>query len=863
MYLRKNDLKSFRNHKTIKNVKRLGGLCAEGLRERIMEEIGAVQELPIPNYVLRQERRYSKIWKAYCELVRQADIAERLWLRRKELAETLEKLSNAVSIHTNLRAKYHCPIWFNPLNGMYELLDKPFYKNEFMDGAKQNNSPFNKQKVEKIFHSPDNVIVDLNGRQSLRDLLIYGCHDNAKPYLQDYTKPSIEDIHSGRLFFLPDLLRKPDANDKDLRSRLHDYFEQLHACTGGKKWFILVPDEWGALWQEAIIKSVPLSRNNVFLLWRSIAAVIGILGQLKNPQENDTVAVVDVQQGGIISMSKLTLAIGEKGSSLIPQRKSFVRHPKCYAKIPLSNTVTISKRDAFLYGRKTVYVLSRADSARINTFVRGEKHVVMIDNIGVKHTISQWPIQNADLLTRGAKQFIAQKDKGQVAYYDELEELSLIVQTQDERILAKPLVKSNEKSPGGKEIITETIERAAVLKRDSDYVNLVLCMGVATPDAPLKIKCHKFNQSLSEDHTIDLSARVTPGQGMAAVTVMSDFLREPIELDFLHGMMDKSPKGLSLTISSLEDEMERSFPPDSPDVEADDFLWAGVRNQVQTYLMDQCPPDGSWFARAQQIYPNGTMLPKGASPLERLRRKNVFGNASKRRYPIPNQRFLGSPTPSFNFKKLFQKLAGDYLKYHSQPAVIIRLIAWTYASDEPSFDRIRRETVKHVLDYAQKKAQIAALKQEMTLCANLCVSRDEWMSCLKAIECRIKDYKNKVTWDFYLLYNLLQFHPTILRETGYFQDDGCWKLVKHIPHWYHIYRHGRAAIGYILKSTLYFLRCRRFDGKKFLNKECDIEHYKIIAECLKFPVHQAHENLRHLVIEYLNNKGTIDGLPVD
>jgi len=180
LYLRKNDLKLFQDHKTTKGVKRLGSVCAEGLREPIMEEIAAVQELPIPNYVLRQERRYSKIWKAYCELVRQADIAERLWLRRKELAETVEELNNVVSIHTNPRAEYHCPIWFNPLNGKYDLLDKPFYKNELMNGAKQQHLPFNRQQPETIFPSADNVIVDLNGMQPFRDLLIYGYHDNSK-----------------------------------------------------------------------------------------------------------------------------------------------------------------------------------------------------------------------------------------------------------------------------------------------------------------------------------------------------------------------------------------------------------------------------------------------------------------------------------------------------------------------------------------------------------------------------------------------------------------------------------------------------------------------------------------------------------
>lgn len=857
LYLRKNNLKLFRDHKTIKNVKRLGRICAEGLREPIMGEIGSVQELPVPNYVLRQERRYSKVWKAYCELIRQADIAERLLPLRKELAETLEKLNNMVSIHTNPMAKFHCPIWFNPLNGKCkEVIDRPFYENEIIDEAKQNNPLSTREKAETVLLPSDNVIVDLNGIQPCRDLLIYSCHNNAKPYLQNYKKPSIEDINNKK-YFLTDLLRKPDSNDESLRPILHDYFVQLHAYIGGKKWFVLVPDEWDALWQETIIKSIPLPRNNVFLLWRSIAAVIGISEHLKNPHENDNVAVVDIQQGGIVRMSKLMLALDINGNSLIPQRKSFARYPNCYAKIMINYIPSNSERNAFLYGRKTAYTLSRDNLERINNFVHGVKHVVLVDNIGINPTITQWPIYDGELLTRGAERFIAQMTKGQIAYYDELEELSLIVQTEDEQVIAKPLVKSNEKSPGGKEIVTETIKRAAVFKRESDRVDLLLCMGEATPDTPLKKKTHEFNESLSEDHTIDLFARVAPGQGMAVVTVMSDFLRQPIELDFLHGMTEGQ------TMSYIENEMNRSFPPDSPDVVADDVLWAGVMNQIQQYLMGKRSPDGSWFAKAKKLYPSGTLLPLGSSPMERLRRKNVFGNDPKYRYPSTNQMILGQLTPSFDFKTLFKKLADDYLKYHTQRAEIIRLIAWTYASDEPAFDRIRRKAVKHVSDYANENTSLAPDIQEITLCANLCVSREEWITCLKAIEYRIKDYNNRVSHDFYLLYNLLQFHPTILIDTGYFKNDACWNLVKHIPHWYRIHRKGGVAIGYILKSLLYFLRCRRFDGKRFLTKEYDPEHYSIISKCLDSPVHRAHENLRRLVIEYLNNKGTIDGLPVD
>jgi len=245
-------------------------------------------------------------------------------------------------------------------------------------------------------------------------------------------------------------------------------------------------------------------------------------------------------------------------------------------------------------------------------------------------------------------------------------------------------------------------------------------------------------------------------------------------------------------------------------------------------------------------------LPKGLSPLERLRRKNVFGNK-------PGQQHQHG----CDCKALFTKLAKDYGTSNGPKREIIRLIAWTYATQEQLFDTVREKTVKHIVDYAQKKTSIAPLFQEMTLCANLCVLPKEWLLCLQAIELRIKDHNNLVSRDFYLLYNLLQFHPTLILDIDYHLKGRCWEIARHIPYWYDTSRNNRNTIGYILKSILYLLRCRRFDGKKFLTKTHEPDHYIIFNKCLNTPVHCSHERLRLLVKEYLDNKGTIDGLPVD
>jgi len=854
-YLKRNEPR-FKDWDIVKQVRRLYNLCGEALRNPLIEDVSDLKELPHPNYVLRQEWRYSKVWKAYCRIIRHAGIAERLWLRRQELSDTLKDLRGAVPLQMSARAKYYCPVWFNYVDGKNELLDKPFYENEEGKVSTTDN-------ISTVATDND-VIIDLTGSQPCRDLLIYGRHENAKPYLQNYKKPSIEDVKGDHHYFLRDILK---AQDKE---KLRDYFEQLHSELGGERWFILVPDDWEPFWQEAVIKSTPLTRNRVFLLWRSVAAVISCIDKLKSASEGETITVIDIQQAGLVGISKLTLALEEQEGKLIPQRKSYVRHRRCYSQVILKPTGRVSKRSSILSGEVPGYALSDIDLGNIKDFTRNSKHVVVVDNLNLRldKMPSSWIFAGRSLLEHGTRRFISLRDRNKIAYYDELEALSLIVQTPDERIEARELVKANEKSPGGLELPPQSLQHAAILKRHSNYVDLVLCMGDPTPDAPLKIKQHPFYKSLEEDHEIDLVSRVTPGQGMALVTVMSDFLREPIELDFLKGMTDKGKGGRTLTIATLEDEMERSFPPDSPDVVADYGLWSNIQEDVERYMSDKAPPDGRWFARASWLYPKNSELPKGSTPLERLRRKNVFGNDPGHRLPEMDQEstLWEIQNKSFYFDDLFSKLATDYESEAYNQDEIARLIAWTYQTDYPAFKRIRKNIVKKVLDYAKGKSEDAPLLQEMTLCANLCTSSSEWSDCLNAIMCRLKNYDNNVSRDFYLLYNLLQFHPSILRDaqskiTDLRLDESCWLLVQHFPYWYEQYRYRRTTIPYILKSLLYFLRCRRFDDKVFLNEGRDPDHYRIISKMLRNPVHESHEDLRGLVIKYLNGKGTIGDLP--
>ena len=185
--------------------------------------------------------------------------------------------------------------------------------------------------------------------------------------------------------------------------------------------------------------------------------------------------------------------------------------------------------------------------------------------------------------------------------------------TEDERVVARTLVEANEKFSGGREDNREIPSAAAVLALET-HVDFLLCMGESLPDAPLKLLRHKLTAQSEDKQFLDVRASITPGQGMAIVTVTSPKWREPVILNF------DDMEATILTMASIEEIMERSFPPDPLEVKADFGFWQYVRPHVEKYMSGLRLPDGRWFAKAVKAHPHHSV------PLERLRRKNVFGN---------------------------------------------------------------------------------------------------------------------------------------------------------------------------------------------------------------------------------------------
>ncbi len=467
----------------------------------------------------------------------------------------------------------------------------------------------------------------------------------------------------------------------------------------------------------------------------------------------------------------------------------------------------------------------------------------------------------------------------------------MVVQTEAEEVEEKTLVEGTDKWPGGREYHGQEIADLFLAAGETKLVSY-FSEGIFRDDKQLKQCEVAFPNAPRERVQLAVRALLVPGQGLAKVSINAKgFLANPILFD-LQKLVPATAtvkvksknnalgidKVVAVTKNYLESCMKRSFPPTLPYVEACPDLWKNpykvvigrgcrarkvpilnnghsVREEVLRYLDSNVPVDGEWFAHAREKYMNGN-VPEGESPVNVLKRTNVFGNEPQHSLPESEE--------TFPFGELFEKLAHDYAETTTREykLKIIRLIAWTYQARNPLFKKVRVDALKHFLMFASAAGTVPH-EEEITLCANLCDTPDEWCRLMEGIvKILSKDNSCGVERTLRLFYNLLQFNEDFAREIFKNKFDVA-KTMRDLIWWYTYYalRPDYTNVGYVLRCMLFLLRVRRYDGKKFFTKEHDKENYKALSGRLKCPLPHAGKNRwREIVVEYLNGRGTLPGL---
>lgn len=831
VYLRKNDKVEWGKEATIIAVRRLKALCIGAMERPEFEKVKDISSLPQPNYVLQQDRLYSRIWDEYLKILREEDVAERLWNRNDEVADLYNKLHGKISLQCSPCAKYDTPIWFNQLDGHNSIVENPIWDNELLA------TPVEEAEVVK----DDVIIIDLTFPWDNRNVLI--CpdnHPNAQPFIQNPHRPSLE---PGKKVYLEEILANRDAD------ALVSYFHHLHGILGGKKWVVLVPDHWDAAWLERIICARPpalFARSDMFLLWRSVAAALGYQVKQRELINGESLLVEDGYCHD--KYNAVTIRFMDDGNGrVVPQRASMRLHGEDAVGGDVRFIVERNKGDR----------VGLAKLSRPNSF--GWRFGCLCGN--------------DSLLVDGARECLKRMSWGKTPYFDELDSLALVVTTRDERVeFSKPLVKHTERWPGGKKFITD--EKQSVGTLHSGSRNLLLYLAEGQPREDLKLKEWKvdFDIATKDDSEIMCQVEITPGQGLATACFFASFLERPKLIDI------GSAAPSDMTKVRIERELKRHFPPVMPWVESCYTLWEkgtpkrvrGVSrttsDYVKHYLSSGEIPDAGAFALAQPYWGDvgenkfrrfgevRNFNDAENSPIDKFKRENVFGNDKNHRYPVKDPKL---------WQRLFTRLMEDYRRGRR----VLRLIAWTYQFDSGYFEEIREELYhRYVIDGGKLKPE------EITFCANTFSAIDKRAEAiLSEVLGRISNHKYDVD-ELRLAYNLMQFNKDLLcnipsslclsalaallldfNEDLFFESTLFGRKLK-LPR----LQCAALASGY-LRCMLFVLHKRRYDHGFFTHND-EWRPMGLLAKPITF-ISTNQERTRKSLIEYVNGRGTLEGIP--
>lgn len=782
------------------------------------------------------------------------------------------------------------------------------------------------QRAQYRMHLDGSITRIGEGIEALRDTLIIPGSDkkNRVPYLQQPGCPNIEDMwDSVRENFSYDRCRKLDdilealANGKgkldhwEAPQRLRDYFcaqkEGIDFRGDCEEYILAVPDSYDAHSQEHLLQKFHRPRSKTMLLWRSVAACLGAMEELKRAGATDgtLVEIVDVQsretQRTILELkgAERELLVPARHAYTEANRKEFYPHSPSLLKNP-----TIHKWDSrnqfmlYTYAPSPfcpeklkapkIYWDSRERVWSTEPSVDAADHRVIVGNIEksnapfvlivgratedqISNVMRRFPEKtifsephHENYILNGCALFAARRKLGWPTYFDQCEALSIIVQdAEKEKVVAQELIQENLLCEGGKEITGERYEGLYIAAQEK-FVEFYLAMGEVTRTSNnLRKLRHEFRETTEEKQPLVLFPSVIPGQGLAIVKVEGKPLLKKTEILDLLGNMKEEPE---TTIASLDDKIKRSFPADTPEVYASETKWRRVQEDVEAYVEGKKIASGAWFSKS-------TRRNVKAKGLEALEKDNVFGTKPGQSIP---------PGMSEDFRgRLFRKLAFDAVKGDAQA---IRLVAWTYQRNDPLFCGVVEKVLALMEDVAA--GSDSASKQYYSACANLISRADQMQRFMRAYVRNVKRQfgeleaskrvKKVDDWSR-ALKGVLIFNNSILELGGTSsleEDDrlchSCIQCCLKILANYAVRIEGKTKQPRYIKeiiSVLFYMLRRRKYSSSFLkatqpgdNRYWHLKLEEAINELCKAQVHPDCTEAARVYLEYLNGSGTLEGM---
>ncbi len=914
--------RQFSAHPVYAAVKHFRTVCQSALALPEMDLISGLTSMPQPNYVLQQDNRYSKIWNAYCRIVRLAALAEKLWGRKDELKTKLDGLSKE-SIwqdeHKDV-VRYHSRVWVNPLDGKRAFTERKVSRHDRVDESVKKKRGLKRSAMSVV----DGIgVVDLSGNHVPGDALCRGgLHPNARPRIHNETFPLLDDEQGAYRHVRDESLGPADdatrtslasiverVNDggvqdaggddwKSVKEDLGDFCAQTFGIYRDsdpslKEVVVLSPDDWNPVAQECVIRAFSMvNRSNVHLLWRSVATVLGFEDRL-SPQvaENDVVAVLDFRNGGKVLVTGLKYLKDETSDRFIPQRGVFMRNGAINSErhamfsahdfgLIVGCPIVKGAKALCVTGEVPLSFWSDMKSVCHYSVLEEDERVrtgMIVGDGGTPRCVLS-DGERGWAQKRGAIKFCNEHEK-RALYYDELESMWVVGQTANEKIERHEIVRANDRFAGGTTQKISLPKGLMAIGEGQRAVKFLFHIGELQEFTRL----HEYKEdlpSLVVRTAIGLSGyvAVSPGQGIAVTTIESQVFKDHLVLDYLQNM------SLSKwSIRRLEEAMPRSFPPTCAIVEAYPMslglfgvfapikILAKVQERIKGYLagkltLAEVPDDA--FAHAQRKKESD--LCPGESRLHLLDRWNVFGNVENALRPAwlsgaDEERLINK----FVFNCKVPKLANKCL----------RLLAWMYRGQNPKIKELLTAVVK---EYEAKTSSVSSLTPVQTSLLANCLSeeglieleRRVWM----VLYSRLSNANANKGNDLRLFYNLFQFDTNIFTKLHIDLRDGCdvtnvllWNLKR--------YREDCEPTNYksCVRAFLYFLRLREKEHY-FLRPKETLEATKLpinvrsrIAALYERAVVEFstpfHKNepddvrmLRGATLKFLQGKGTLEDI---
>ncbi len=605
------------------------------------------------------------------------------------------------------------------------------------------------------------------------------------------------------------------------------------------------------------------NRTNTSLLWRSIAACLGAesLFEKYNIRDKDSILIVDSVNKAII-VTKLDMS--ENDDRLIPCHKSYLDsydkfNKDYYQKYENTNYIKFSSKEKYEDNYKKTNIkkipyknskglwelteIKNLDTQKYSISIPVQNKVKLIlvvcENVEIKYNKNIVKYCDLNTIKKGSLVYAKRIKNGEIAYYDQCDGLHIVSQNKkneyDADLHYSTLIEGNDKAPGGKEIIGK-INKDLFIKKGDNSFKFFIRMGNKDTNGELKVLEQIFGEDgLTEKCNLILKPRMKPGQGRAIIDIECDTYQEikpfeKVKLDWSK-LSDSNN-----TIDSMMASRPLSFPPPMGRVKANNGLTTKVRYDIIKYLNGWGPPELN-----RPKWPN-----RDSKTTDRFQRVNIFGNE-------PNYRLPSSLGENGKIVKDFLiKLNTDYLE--TKNSSFLKAIAWTYQGKSQGYFN---QIIDYMLSIINKNIMGAI---EASFYTNMIEDNSDLIKVYKACYNKISHNYDGITNYLRCLYQILMNYEFIYLKS--ISNKDCILLMKHLSNIYINKIDNPMTSKYALLSILFLLKRRQvYPG--FCRKDNGDDLYEHVIESLNTRSTSENEKLSEIIKEFIDGKGSIEGIPLE